>query len=31
MPYVIVNGRLAIDNGKFTAENAGQILRRNRE
>ena len=28
MPYVIVNGRVAIDNGKFTSENAGMILRR---
>jgi N-acyl-D-amino-acid deacylase len=28
LPYVIVNGRVAIDNGKFTAENAGMILRR---
>ena len=28
MPYVIVNGRVAIDNGKFTGENAGQVLRR---
>jgi N-acyl-D-amino-acid deacylase len=28
MPYVVVNGRVAIDNGKFTSENAGQVLRR---
>ena len=28
LPYVIVNGRVAIDNGRFTSENAGMILRR---
>ena len=27
MPYVIVNGRVAIDNGSFTGENGGQVLR----
>ncbi len=27
LPYVIVNGRVAIDDGKFTSENAGMILR----
>ena len=27
MPYVIVNGRVAIDNGRLTAENGGAILR----
>lgn len=28
LPYVIVNGELAIDNGQLTAENAGMVLRR---
>jgi N-acyl-D-aspartate/D-glutamate deacylase len=27
MPYVIVNGRVAIDNGRFSDENGGEILR----
>ena len=27
MPYVIVNGKLAIDDGRFTEENGGQVLR----
>jgi N-acyl-D-amino-acid deacylase len=27
MPYVIVNGRVAIDNGRFTAENGGSVVR----
>jgi len=27
MPYVIVNGKVAIDNGRFTDENGGGILR----
>src|SRR5579872_6522359 len=29
MPYIIVNGQVAIDNGRFTAENAGAVLRLN--
>lgn len=28
MPYVIVNGAVAIDNGVFTAANGGRVLRR---
>ncbi len=28
LPYVIVNGKLAIDNGRFTEENAGAVLRK---
>jgi N-acyl-D-amino-acid deacylase len=27
MPYVIVNGKVEIDNGKFTSENGGSVLR----
>jgi N-acyl-D-amino-acid deacylase len=27
MPYVIVNGRVEIDNGRFTDENGGAVLR----
>jgi N-acyl-D-aspartate/D-glutamate deacylase len=27
IPYVIVNGRVAIDNGELTGENAGRVLR----
>ena len=27
MPYVIVNGRVEIDNGRFTEENGGAVLR----
>jgi N-acyl-D-amino-acid deacylase len=27
MPYVIVNGKVAIDDGRFTAENGGIVLR----
>jgi N-acyl-D-amino-acid deacylase len=27
MPYVIVNGKVAIDDGRFTAENGGMVLR----
>ena len=29
LPYVIVNGKLAIDNGNLTAENGGRVLRLN--
>jgi N-acyl-D-amino-acid deacylase len=28
MPYVIVNGKVEIDNGRFTEENGGRVLRR---
>ncbi|MEO7650437.1 MAG: D-aminoacylase [Bryobacteraceae bacterium] len=28
IPYVIVNGKVAIDNGAFSAENGGAVLRR---
>lgn len=28
MPYVIVNGKVEIDNGRFTDENGGAVLRR---
>ena len=27
MPYVIVNGSVEIDNGKFTPQNGGAVLR----
>ena len=27
MPYVIVNGKIAIDDGRFTDENGGMVLR----
>jgi len=27
MPYVIVNGKVEIDNGRFTDENGGMVLR----
>ena len=27
MPYVIVNGRVVIDDGRFTGENGGAVLR----
>ena len=30
MPYVIVNGRVEIDDGRFTEENGGQVLRHRR-
>jgi N-acyl-D-amino-acid deacylase len=29
MPYVIVNGKVAVDDGRFTAINAGSVLRHN--
>ena len=31
IPYVIVNGTLAVDNGRFTGARAGRVLRRGRE
>jgi hypothetical protein len=27
MPYVIVNGKVEIDNGRFAEENGGAVLR----
>jgi len=31
IPYVIINGALAVDSGRFTAARAGRVLRRGRE
>jgi dihydroorotase/N-acyl-D-amino-acid deacylase len=31
IPYVIVNGTLAVDGGRFTGARAGRVLRRGRE
>jgi dihydroorotase/N-acyl-D-amino-acid deacylase len=31
IPYVIVNGTLAVDGGRFTEARAGRVLRRGRE
>ena len=31
IPYVMVNGTLAVDNGRFTGARAGRVLRRGRE
>jgi dihydroorotase/N-acyl-D-amino-acid deacylase len=31
VPYVIVNGTVAVDGGRFTAARAGRVLRRGRQ